>query len=137
MHFPCDEVYIPYAIGWEAYREKSPILWGKYTTNVPGSPHAINRFCCIPALWETDEKTHGIVSSRVGTPPPPFSDANLKKLPPSFWQLSKLVHVNCKKHFKMFRTMLIQLRTSLKLLFLLSGSTLHLLLTISLVRYCL
>ena len=82
MHFSCDEVYIPYAIGWEAYGEKSPILWGKYTTNVPGSPHAINRFCCIPALWETDEKTHGIVSSRVGTPPPPFSDANLKSYPP-------------------------------------------------------
>ena len=44
-----------------------------------------------------------IVSSRVGTPPflrePPLSEANLKSYP-SFWEPSKLVHVNCKKHFK-------------------------------------
>ena len=37
----------------------------------------------------------------------------------------------------MFRIILSQLRTSLTLLFLLSGSTLYLLLTLSLVRYCL
>ena len=56
-----------------------------------------------------------IVSSRVGTPPPPFSEGALppafwvppsfwsqfKKLPLSFWDPSKLVHANYKKHFKM------------------------------------
>ena len=85
-----------------------------------------------------------IVSSRVGTPPflrePPLSEANLKSYP-SFWEPSKLAHVNCKKHFKnegvMFRTILSQLRMSLTLLFLFSGSTLYLLLTFPLARYCL
>ena len=52
----------------------------------------------------------GIVSSRVatpfskGTPPfwvPPIFWSKFKKLPPSFWEPSKLVHVNCKKNFKM------------------------------------
>ena len=44
------------------------------------------------------------VSSRVGIPPIPRKlpsfRRKFKKSPPSFWQPSKLVHVNCKKHFK-------------------------------------
>ena len=46
-----------------------------------------------------------IVSSRVGTPPP-FSEGTpsfwnkFKKLPTSFWEPSKLVHVNCKNTLK-------------------------------------
>ena len=39
-----------------------------------------------------------------GTPPfwvPPSFWRKFKNLPLSFWQRSKLVHVNCKKHFKM------------------------------------
>ena len=53
---------------------------------------------------------YDIVSSRVGTPcfwgnPPAFLGtpsfwSKFKKLPPSFWEPSKLVHVNCMKHFK-------------------------------------
>ena len=92
-------------------------------------------------------------SSRVGPPPPflreppppPFLGTHslrskFKKLPLSFWEPSKLVHVNRKKHFKMkvtFRTILCQLRISVTLLFLLLGSTLYLLLTLPLARYCL
>ena len=80
-------------------------------------------------------------------PPPPFLGtpsfwSKFKKLPHSFWEPSKLVHVNSKKHFKMkvlrfVSTIQSQLRVSLTLLFLLSGSTLYLLLTLFLVRYCL
>ena len=39
-----------------------------------------------------------------GTPPfwvHPFFWSKFKKLPPSFWQPSKSVQVNCKKHLKM------------------------------------
>ena len=54
--------------------------------------------------------TCSIVSSRVWTSPfsegPSFLSTpsfwrKFKKLPPSFWKPSRLVHANCKKHFKM------------------------------------
>ena len=73
---------------------------------------------------------------------PPFFWSKFKKLPLSFWDPSKLAHANGKKHFKMkvlrfilsIVTILSQSRTWLTLLFLLSGSTLYLLL--KLIRYC-
>ena len=37
----------------------------------------------------------------LGTPPPPSFWSKFKKLPPSFWEPSELVHINCKKLFKM------------------------------------
>ena len=89
-----------------------------------------------------------LVSSRVGIPPfwgnptfwaPPSSWNKFKKLLPSFWEPSKLVHINCMKHFKMkvLRFVLSSLRTSLSLLFVFSGSTLYLLLTLASAKYCL
>ena len=83
-----------------------------------------------------------IVSSRVETPfflrEPHFFWSKLK-VTPSFWEPSKLVHVNCMKHFKMkvLHFVLSQLIISLSLLSILSSSTLNLLLTLSLVKYCL
>ena len=75
-----------------------------------------------------------IVSSMVGMPtpfflrkPPPLSEANLKSFHPPFI-LSRIYYV-------FLRTILSQLRISLSLLFILSGSTLYLLLTLALVRY--
>ena len=52
-----------------------------------------------------DMEWDSIVSSRSGTSPflrePSSFWSKFKKLSPSFWQPSKLVHVNCIKHFKM------------------------------------
>ena len=69
-----------------------------------------------------------------GNPPswaPSLSKANLKNYPPFLWQPSKLVHGNCMKHFKMreLHTILSQLGIS-SLLFILSGWTPYLLLTL-------
>ena len=61
-------------------------------------------------------------------PPPPLSGCT-----PSFWEPSKLVYVNCMKHQNegvTFRTILSQLRISLPLLLILSGSILYPLLTL-------
>ena len=76
-------------------------------------------FYCTPSSGlskdtETKLQTtcfYRLVSSRVGIPlfwgnPLPFwlspsSWSKFKKLSPSFWEPSKLVHVNCKKHLKM------------------------------------
>ena len=105
-----------------------------------GQPHAK---IYIPSNYGQLHVVQVIVSSRVKTPPfmrePPFLGTFLflkqvKKLPPSFWQPSKLVHVNCIKHFKMnvsYYTS--QTRISLSFLFILSGSTLYLLLTLALI----
>ena len=90
-------------------------------------------FTIVPPVLEppVSERTHSFWSK-------------FKMLSRSFWDPSKLVQANCKKHFKMkvlrfvlsIVTILSQSRTSLTLIFLLSGSTLYLLLTFSLVRYC-
>ena len=90
-----------------------------------------------------------IVSSKVGTPllwgnpPPPFLGtpsfwSKFKKLIPSFWEPSKLVHANCKKHFKMKVLCFVLYQVKWEhhwhcTLYLL----LYLLLTLSLVTYCL
>ena len=83
-------------------------------------------------------------------PPPPFSEGTtpfwlpssfwckFKKLTPSFWEPSKLVHANCKKHFKMKVLCFVLYQVKWEhhwhcTLYLL----LYLLLTLSLVTYCL
>ena len=61
--------------------------------------NSLNKTECFLELFN-------IVSSRVGTPifflrvPSSFCN-KFKKLPFSFWEPSKLVYVNCMKHFKM------------------------------------
>ena len=60
-------------------------------------------------IWYFKTHVNAIVFSRVGTPPrPPFSEGTptlflkqIQKVTPSFWEPSKVVHVNCKKHLKM------------------------------------
>ena len=73
------------------------ILW---STHKISSPKLVHKSCKL-----TGKTALFIVSSRVGTRTPfwvpPFFWSKFKKLPPSFWQPSKLVHVNCKKHLKM------------------------------------
>ena len=73
-----------------------------------------------------------IVSSRAGTPPPsgypPLSEANLKSYP-LFLRAIQIGACKLQETLQsegvMFRTILSQLRTSLTLLFLLSGSILY------------
>ena len=65
-HFPCDEVYIPYAMIGS--------LWGKITHTMGKVYNQCPRFSPynqqVLLHSRTDRKTHGIVSSRVGTLPP-------------------------------------------------------------------
>ena len=43
---PCISHMMKYAIGWELYGEKSPILWEKYEYQFPRF-NPCNGFCCI------------------------------------------------------------------------------------------
>ena len=99
---------------------------------------------CSAYLSQTIIHLPNIVSTRVGTPPflgTPLFLKQIKKVTPLFLRAIQIGL--CKLYETLWdegvtlRAILNQLRISLSLLFILSGSTLYLLLTLALVRYCL